>query len=526
VLRKSLAAPAACFASGAVLALCLPRPGLCLLAWVAPAVLLWNLERAPDAKRAALLGGAFGFAFCALSLNWIFFTCRFAGVPLPISFLALFCLSFVLCLAWALFGSLAWFCAQRLPDRTLPGVWALLWTGIESAGAHWTPRVGVDLLAYTQWRYLAMIQVGALFGPHFLGFLIMLWNGALARVLSAPPGDWIPDRGSPARIPAFRWLAAAGSLVIVCILFGAARLAARGPDPSGGAMVSIIQPNIDQYQKWDSAHERSIRAAFDTLMGSGKPDPSPGLWVWPESSLPGWLDEPENRDWVGRWAMRAGRELVVGTVSRSGLRSHNSAAWFGTDGEPRGLYHKRRLVPFGEFVPLRSWLEGWIGILAQMGDLDPGAKRQPLWETALGRTAVNICYEAVFPHLLRLDSARGARVFLNLTNDGWYKDTWGPYQHFMTNRFRAVENRATVIRAANTGISGIFDPYGVLLGRTPLGEPARLDAVLGKAGRRFPRGSLFSRTGDVFGLTCLLLGAASLAWAFRRKTGDKASRIS
>jgi len=125
----------------------------------------------------------------------------------------------------------------------------------------------------------------------------------------------------------------------------------------------------------------------------------------------------------------------------------------------------------------------------------------------------------VFPHLLRRDSARGARFFVNVTNDGWYKDTWGPHQHFFTNRFRAVENRAWVLRAANTGISGLFDPFGFAVVQTALGEPARLDLGF-FADDPFPRGSLFAATGDWFGLGCLAVGLLCLGWGFRRRASS------
>ena len=195
----------ACLVSGALLALCLPKPGLCFLAWLAPAVLFWFLKRAGSVRRAALLGGLFGFAYCGVGLNWIFTTCRFAGVPLPVSALAIFSLAAMLCLIWVLFGALARFCVGRLPAWALPWAWALLWTGIESASAHWTPRVGVDLLAYTQWRWLPMIQLGAVLGPHGLAFLIMLWNGALAELLGS-----LPARTKPwLQLPQVRSLAAA-----------------------------------------------------------------------------------------------------------------------------------------------------------------------------------------------------------------------------------------------------------------------------------------------------------------------------
>ena len=172
-------------------------------------------------------------------------------------------------------------------------------------------------------------------------------------------------------------------------------------------------------------------------------------------------------------------------------------------------------MPFGEFVPIRSWFEGWIGILAEMGDFDSGRSVQGLMKAGGMLIAVNICYEAVFPHLLRADSKRGARVFANLTNDGWYKDTAAPYQHFTVNIFRAIENRVIVLRAANTGISGVIDPYGVIIASTRLGEKVRLDVRL-SAEDPFPDGSFFSRHGDILGFLSMA-AALALLLGFRKR---------
>ncbi|MFH2202923.1 MAG: apolipoprotein N-acyltransferase [Elusimicrobiota bacterium] len=488
-------------ASGAALALCLPKPGLCLLAWIAPAFLLFFASRAASAGAAAVLGALFGYAYCLVSLFWIYSTCRFAGVPFPLAVLVVNALAAFLAVNWALYGAAVRWTGEKLPAAALPWAWAALWAALESASAHWTPRVGVDLLAYTQYRFLYLIQIGALLGPHALGFAIMLWNGALVEFFCGTRD-----------IRYRRNLAAAGALVVLFGAYGAAVLASRQSDAgtAGGVRVEILQPNIDQYQKWDENYELAIRSIFNDLLDRRR-EGAPGLVVWPESALPGWLDDPRNPRWASSWAQKLGAPMLVGAVSEQIAGKRNLAVFFGADGAAAGYYHKRRLVPFGEFVPLRGLLEGWIGILAQMGDFDAGTSRQPLLEAAGLRLAANICYEAVFPHLLRLDSARGARVFVNLTNDGWYKDTAGPHQHFYTNMFRAVENRVTVLRAANTGISGAIDPYGVVLARTELGARTRLDLRL-PAGDPFPRGSLFSRTGDVFGFACMFAAVMIFAW--------------
>jgi apolipoprotein N-acyltransferase len=179
------------------------------------------------------------------------------------------------------------------------------------------------------------------------------------------------------------------------------------------------------------------------------------------------------------------------------------------DGSVGGVYFKRELVPFGEYVPLRGLVPrfvvaNWLKELDEMGDLRPGAPDQAFFDTPFGPAAVTICYEAMFPRWAHLDAARGARLLINVTNDGWYKDTWGPYQHFEANVFRAVENRIPVIRSGNTGISAAIDPWGVVTAKLDLNARGRLDADVPLTDY-FPTRSLYARRGDWLGALSLIL---------------------
>ena len=497
--------------AGAALALTLPKPGLCLLAWFAPAVLVYHASRAASAASAAGGGLLFGAAFAGTAMHWIFLTCRFAGMGLLSSSVAWAALTAVLCLNWGLFAAAGRAVTARLPEALRPWAWAALWAAIEHASLRWTPRLGFDLLAYTQWRHEALIQVGALAGPHALGLVIMAFNAALAGVWAA--------RGGPrkALVERAAGLLAPAGLALGCLGYGLFSMGVRLDFLAGahrGPAAVVLQPNVDQYRKWDGAFAGEIRAGFESLLAA--PVPPDSLVVWPESALPGWLDDPENSSWMAERAARAGSPMAVGAVADVAGRRHNAAVLVEPDGTASELYAKRRLVPFGEFVPLRALIQPFIGILAQLGDFDAGAPEQALWDTPLGVAAPNLCYEAVFPRLAASDAARGARVLLNLTNDGWYKDTWGPPQHFQTNAFRAVETRTYVVRSANTGISGVLDPWGVVVASAPVMTAGRLDVPL-PAEDPFPAGSPYTRSGDWLGVGALLVAAALGVRAWRRR---------
>ncbi|HVE14789.1 MAG TPA: apolipoprotein N-acyltransferase [Elusimicrobiota bacterium] len=503
-------------AAGALLALALPKPGLSFLAWLVIGVPFAALLGARAARRAAGLLASVGAGYCGLSLYWIYSTCRFAGVPVPAALVAWAALVAFLSLHWAIYGALA-FRLLRLPAAGRPWALAALWAGLEWLWGL-TPRLPVDLLAYTQWRSLALLQGISVLGPHALSFLIVLWGASAAELWRAP-------RAGAAR----RNAGAAFALAALWGAGGAWSLGGR-TTAADGPRIEVIQPNVDQYAKWDARFAEDIWRTLDDLLGRPR-GARPDLVVLPEAALPAWLDQPkgsafaadawvqapEASAWIANWARRLGSAMLVGAVSLSdGGAPHNSAAWFAADGSLTGLYHKRQLVPFGEFVPMRALLQPWIGILSQLGDIAPGPRRQALFRLGAYPLAVSICYEAAFPRWARSDAGRGARVFVNLTNDGWYKDTWAPYQHFQANVFRAVETRAFVVRAANTGISGLIDPWGEVVARTPLGTVDRLDVRL-PARDPFPNGSFYARHGELFGPACALAAIAALLASLRRR---------
>lgn len=481
---------------GVLLALCYPKPGVTALAWfcLSPLLLIWSKETPRQAFASGWIAGA---AFHAVLFFWIYQTCRFAGIAAALSVLVWVALAAFLALSWGATAAFGAWAAQALPRPVRPWAWAVVWTAFAAAGAWWTPRVGGDLLAYTQWTSLAFIQLGSVFGPHGLGFLIVLANAALAHA-------WEEAQSGACQRATVLNCAAAAVLPVVAWAWGSAQLIVS---PQGDtARVELLQPNIDQYQKWDQNYESRIWANFNELLAlprAGKPD----LIVWPETAVPRRLAEGEPAREISDWAKKLDVAHLAGAVVDGMHGTYNAVLLIGPDGSIKKEYRKRELVPFGEYIPfsnLLGFLKRFFGILNQLGGLEAGAAVQPFFETPLGPAAGSICYEAVFPRWARLDAARGARLIVNVTNDGWYKDTWGPHQHFNANRFRAVENRIAVLRCANTGISGVIDPWGRVTARLELGARGRLDAAVLRDDP-FPERSLYARKGDWFGALCLLL---------------------
>jgi apolipoprotein N-acyltransferase len=217
------------------------------------------------------------------------------------------------------------------------------------------------------------------------------------------------------------------------------------------------------------------------------------------------------RERVGRLARDLGVWLLIGTVdyreAEGEARPVNAAVLVGPDGSLGGAYAKMHLVPFGEYVPWSRYL-GFVNRIVEgaIGDFLPGAAPVVL-DAGDIRIGASICYEVIFPDLIRGFPLRGANLLANLTNDAWFGTSAGPRQHFAMAVVRAVENRRYLVRAANTGISGLVDPRGRVLDRTGMEESRVLVGEVRLRGDLPPA----ARAGAVPEILCAILAAAALA---------------
>jgi apolipoprotein N-acyltransferase len=218
---------------------------------------------------------------------------------------------------------------------------------------------------------------------------------------------------------------------------------------------------------------------------------------------------------------RSGADYLIGSpsfVRTDGLvEYYNSAYLIIPEDKTMGKYDKTHLVPFGEYVPFKKWLPFLGKIVAQVGDFKAGKVGQTLpWRNE--QLGVQICYEIIFPGLSRAMVKNNASVLVNITNDAWFGKTSGPYQHFSMTVFRAVENRRSLARSANTGISGFIDPAGRILASTDLMQ----DAVATQMVPMLKERSIYTQIGDLFARICLaLVLLIILIEIVRRKTNRK-----
>lgn len=508
-------------AAGAAAGLMLAFPpfGAWPLAWIAPAPLVARAARAAP-RRAFCIGLLWGALFFTASLYWVeSVLVRYGGLPAwlalgPLALLVLYCSAYFALFLWSL--------AAGIRRWGAGAVWAapVLWTALElmrgripCGGFPWA------LLGTSQQGFRPALQPAAWGGVYVVGSLIVLSWVWLARLAC-------PEIGRSRRAA----LALAGALVAAG-LFGAGEARVRRLQALPADLrVACLQVNVPQAIQGSPARRLEILAAHRDLTREAAARGA-RLLVWPESSLPVAAGEPVPGDggaepietWVGERARESGVDILWGGTAvveegdEPGLR--NSAYLTRADGVTPTRYDKMQLVPFGEYVPLQGVLRFVEPLVREVGDFHPGGG--PVLHPARAATlGTVICYEILFPHLVRRVAAGGADVLVTITNDAWYGRSVMPYLHLAAAPLRAVENGLAVVRAANTGISALVDPSGRVLASSRLEERTVLVGDVPSRGVS----TFYRRHGDVWAWACAIMTAAylvTLSPKFTRRSGKK-----
>jgi apolipoprotein N-acyltransferase len=290
--------------------------------------------------------------------------------------------------------------------------------------------------------------------------------------------------------------------------------------------VGVVQGNVEQDKKWLPEEREKTVMDYIGQTVSLFPGKKPALVVWPESALP-FFPEAQHPLMIPLRALTTQHQIALLTgapwytvVDRRArkYRYYNSALLINSEGNFGGQYFKTHLVPFGEYVPLKKYLPFIAPIVQTVGDFTPGTVENPIVYRS-ARIGVLLCYESIFPDIAEKWVRAGANILINLTNDAWYGKSSAPEQSFAMTVFRAVENRRSVVRAANTGISGFIDPLGRVRLRSEIFVPWQaVDDVALREEAPF-----LARYGYLFAPGCLLFGGASLVLGRvlrrRRKAG-------
>jgi apolipoprotein N-acyltransferase len=358
----------------------------------------------------------------------------------------------------------------------------------------------------------ALMQLAAFIGVQGLGLLTMLAASGLALVLMPLPRSL---RLAALLLPAGFALA---------LGLGSLRLPATASDTVPDVQLRLVQPSVPQQMKWrDELRQQHLREhASLSLTPAAVP---PTHIIWPETATPYLLDEePALRDALAKLLPVKSGALITGAPrrmvdARQRQQIFNSVIAVDATGSMAGVYDKLHLVPFGEYLPFRSLLKplGLDALAAGATDFSPGLSAATLAIPGLPAARVLICYEAIFPDEIALPGQARPGLLLNVTNDGWFGRSSGPWQHLNAARFRAIEQGLPLVRAANNGISAIVDPYGRITVSLSLNAVGVVDGPLPRALNESPS---YARIGDIplLGFSLLLLGLAFVA--LRRSIKD------
>lgn len=478
--------------AGAVSALAMAPFNLFPILFVTLPILVWMIDGAlgeddrpaSSVRQAAVIGWAFGFGFFLAGLHWVgeaflvearifAWMVPFVLVIFPAG-LALFtaasCAGAVL--IWApgfariLALASAWTAGEWLRGHLFTG---FPWNGIGYAFA------GSDILA----------QSASLWGVYGVGFFVVLITAAPATLAD----EHSLERQSATR----RWTGPAIMFASVCVLavFGYLRLAEARLVAVDGVRVRIVQPNIPQAEKWLPDNQNRIFARYLELSNQATSPETMGIddvthLIWPESAMPFLLARRPDALAAIAALLPEGTQLVTGALRRgdgnapSGRpRVFNSILVIDSQGALVSSYDKEHLVPFGEYLPFESVLAplGLRKLVTLPLGFEAGPGRMTVADASGPSFSPLICYEIIFPGAVT-DPAERPGWLLNVTNDAWFGSSSGPHQHFQQARMRAIEEGVPLVRAANTGISAVVDPYGRTVNSLALGTAGVLDSRL------------------------------------------------
>jgi apolipoprotein N-acyltransferase len=495
--------------SGILLVLAFPQRDQHWLAWVCLLPLLISLSmRGPAAG--ATVSFLCGLVFFWLVFSWVLQVPGYRPIHhlIVVAYLGLY---------FALFGLAFCLISKRWSRVGALFAAPFLWVAIEYARANlgflalpWA------YLSHSQYRNLEIIQICSLTGAYGVSFLIVMVNAAVTVVLLE-----FLQRGKNSKPAILAPLSRQGSVGLIgtTLLLTALALAyglVSMSQPTGGDRVirtSVLQGNIEQEKKWDRRFGDSIMQTYVDLSAEASKE-GPSLIVWPEAATPGHILRNMSylttlrsviKETKAHYLVGSAEYPKLGKVRPGSEGIGNTAIFFSPDGRIGGQYFKIWLVPFREYIPYNDRIE-WPSFIVPQGVrfYEKQGKEFTLFGLDGTKFGVVICWESIFPEILRQFVKRGAEFILNITNEAPFGASACPYQILAISVFRAVENRVYLVRAANTGISCFIDPRG------------RIVSTLNKDGKEiFVKGWLtqdvlvsdqktfYTSYGDVFAYLCL-----------------------
>lgn len=500
---------------GALAALALPP--LYVLPLLVPAFggLLWIACASRRPRDAFSAGAWFGFGHFSIGLYWVghaFLVDAAAhGWAAPLAVL-------LLAAGMAVFPAMVACGVRQLCRTGAPTAidvfnFAALWVLIEWVRGWLLTGFPWNLIGTVWTASDAMMQFTALGGVHGLGFVTVATMSAPALLCVSVDA---------AKADRQRLAGVALSVIPLAVMFVWGEWRLRDNIGSvDGVRLRLVQPAIPQHLKWHPEHRAKHVANQIKMSRQAAVDgPPPTHVIWAETAIPFFVSRDAGLRAALATTVPPGGALISGAPRTDGAddntRVTNSIHAIDAAGRIVATYDKFHLVPFGEYIPFPTLLR-ISKLTAGRGDFSPGPGPQTITLPVLPAVSPLICYEIIFPDRI-VDAANRPRWILNLTNDGWFGVSSGPYQHFAAARLRAVEQGLPLVRVANSGISAIVDAHGRVQKSLPLGSAGILDGELPEA---LATPTVFARTG---GYPALIVAIVILAFGFMRRQGGEGGR--
>ena len=469
--------------------------------WVALVPFLAYIKIENNKFRLFVFSWLCGFIFFILGLWWIS----------VVSYPGLFIVSFILAFYFLLFGLFTKAIYIRFGETLFYLCAPLLWVFLEMARAYLLTGFPWLFLAHTQYQWKTFIQISDITGAYGISFLIASINVYITFVLSRAFTKHIPKRKN--RLQVVMWGSILVGLMVLSIIYGYCRV--KSFKSEIGPKIGIVQSNIEQSLKLKGDRSKEIYLKhFNLSLELLKNNPD--LIIWAETMFP-YLVKAESgtTDFLGETALACQTDMIIGAVSDDNpsmklSKLYNSAYLISSEGIIIGRYDKKHLVPVSEFLPMRKvfpFLEKTalkLSELKRLPLLNHGEKPGILkWKNY--RIGLLICYESIFPEMSRRLAMDEADFIINLSNDGWFKNSAELEQILIISLFRAVENKITFVRATNTGISAIISPLGLI---EPLknvnGAIKEVEGTLAEKIHISKKKTIYGKYGDYFPFICLL----------------------
>ena len=502
--------------SGLLLTASFPKTGFDFLIWFALVPLIWGINQTPNVF---IMGCIAGFVHQITLVYWLHTAMHEYG-HLPL--ITCIPLLILLCMYLSVYTGIFCVLLKHLCSKPTQLILApFFWVTLEYTRSLTQFAFPWELLGYSQYLKLPLIQIADITGVYGISWLIVYFNiSIVAFLLYTSRQKWNSSQITIQSV--YLFLGGVILFFVIFLSYGIFRIYTIDKNITNDSKqlkVSVVQGNIDQSVKWDESFRLTTVQKYIQLSQPDKNNPS-DLIVWPETAVPVYLQqETRLSEMLRQYIQNQSPAFLIGGLRydrtiNGNWSFYNSAFLLNSEFWVNKTYDKSHLVPYGEYIPFQTIFPFLRSLVEGAGQFTEGKQILPLnWDQ--WSVGPQICYEILFPNLSSLLVQQGADVLVNITNDAWYGRSSAPYQHFSMVVFRAVENKRSIARSANTGVSGCINPFGKILVSSDIFTEEKLTCDLPILDEM----TIYTKFGDVFALFCVMIFLITVIYhyIFRKK---------